>query len=557
MPSAPAPEAPVTLRPRTHAPPAAKQPWWDRIAYRLRLPVGRMRIKRQGQLGALNRLGRDVTAAVPNATGPKVLVIQIQGTPVVSAYASVIGQALRLRGSPVEMLTCGGGQPICDAGWSRHTYPYPCDRCAHYARQVAAAGRFPLLELAHELPWPGDGRRAPVAPDLSDLRQVERARDRSEVSAAWRHRSAAYMELPEGPETLEDFTVASLGVEKAVTRLLQTSQPDVAIIHNGLLAAENTAFEVARSMDIRVVSYAGSHRPLAPYFAHNRAAATFDTDTTWRLVSDKRLSMAEEAALDEYLTARASGSGTYETYFRNPIAGRDAIRSHLGVRPDSRLIVLFPNITWDSAALKRDIGFASMLDWIEHSLAIARTCPDVTLVIRSHPEEVIWESRERIHNAVMGAVSGETNIRVIRPDEPIDSYSLIDACDLALTYTSTVGLEAAARGKPVAVSGDVHYRGKGFTTDVSSPSELTNLLRGAVEPEPPAVDLARRYAYMFFFRIMIPIPSIAHSHTRVARLPGGAELAPNADPFVDFLCDRIIDGSPFLLPRNLALTGHR
>ena len=36
-----------------------------------------------------------------------------------------------------------------------------------------------------------------------------------------------------------------------------------------------------------------------------------------------------------------------------------------------------------------------------------------------------------------------------------------------LCYTTTVGLEAAVRGIPVAVAGETHYRGRGFTSDIA------------------------------------------------------------------------------------------
>ena len=49
--------------------------------------------------------------------------------------------------------------------------------------------------------------------------------------------------------------------------------------------------------------------------------------------------------------------------------------------------------------------------------------------------------------------------------------------DLALVYTTTVGLEAANLGIPVAVAGATHYRGRGFTHDVTGPRSSSTLMR--------------------------------------------------------------------------------
>ena len=130
----------------------------------------------------------------------------------------------------------------------------------------------------------------------------------------------------------------------------------------------------------------------------------------------------------------------------------------------------------------------------------------------------------------------------------------MDISDLLLTYTTTVGLEAAVRGKQVAVAGDTHYRGRGFTTDVSGPEDLARVLR--LEPKelsPASVELALRYAHMFFFRAMIPFPLIGAEAGKVKRFPReAAALAPGADPYLDWICERILDGESFGLPDELA-----
>jgi hypothetical protein len=119
--------------------------------------------------------------------------------------------------------------------------------------------------------------------------------------------------------------------------------------------------------------------------------------------------------------------------------------------------------------------------------------------------------------------------------------------DVVLVYTSTVGLEAAARGTPAAVAGVCHYRGKGFTTDIDQREQLARVLA-----EPPVMsdgerDLARRYAYLFFERMMIPFPVVTRDGLRTDAMPASAAaIEPGADEWVDFVCDRITGREPFV-----------
>jgi hypothetical protein len=50
----------------------------------------------------------------------------------------------------------------------------------------------------------------------------------------------------------------------------------------------------------------------------------------------------------------------------------------------------------------------------------------------------------------------------------VNTYDLVEVADLGLVYTTTVGMEMAMCGVPVIVSGQTHYRGRGFTYDPDS-----------------------------------------------------------------------------------------
>jgi hypothetical protein len=195
-----------------------------------------------------------------------------------------------------------------------------------------------------------------------------------------------------------------------------------------------------------------------------------------------------------------------------------------------------------------------MFDWVERAVRMAAG-QSFALVVRIHPAEGRWGTREEVRDVVASKVGGlPANVRFISAVDALSSYALLDISDLLLTYTTTVGLEAAVRGKQVVVAGETHYRSRGFTTDISVPEQLARVL--AEEPrELPAasVELALRYAHMFFFRAMIPFPAIVAQDGRVRRFPRhAADLAPGADPYLDWICERLLDGRDFGLPDQLA-----
>ncbi len=84
--------------------------------------------------------------------------------------------------------------------------------------------------------------------------------------------------------------------------------------------------------------------------------------------------------------------------------------------------------------------------------------------------------------------------------------------DLGLVYTTTVGMEMAMKGLPVIVSGQTHYRGRGFTYDPDSWVSYFKLLGQMLEHPSNFMltreqsELALQYIYGFFFDFPRPFP---------------------------------------------------
>jgi hypothetical protein len=483
-----------------------------------------------------------------------VLVAMLRAWPNHAAYEAVIAQALRRRGAEVALLTCGGGQPACEMGWARRALPRPCDRCAFYTDEVAAALGVRQYRIRDLVPW---GSAASAAP--ADARALDASHDpeaASRISVPWFLRSDDAAGVPEGSAAAADFAVSAAAVEGAATRVLGEFRPDAVFMVNGLFAAEATVRALALERGIRAPTYEIAPRAGALVFSQGTPAPAYDTDAVWAAVHDRPMTPGQRRAIEGLLAGRAAGVGAHETYFDGSAGDAAALRERLGIPAGSRVASLFTNLSWDSATLFHDVAFPSMMDWIEGAVRAVDGRDDVTLVVRVHPSEARWGTRQEVLETVRSRLGRlPENVRFVLPGDPLSSYALLDVTDLVLAYTTTVGLEAANRGIPVALAGDVHYRGRGFTIDLESPADLEAAVAApARRLRGEEVELARRYAFTFFFRCMIPFPAVRVDGHLVTELPADVEaLAPGRDPHLDWVCDRILDGGEFTLPAELAL----
>ncbi len=525
----------------------------DALAARIRLPLDR-----RYNEGRVIPDVRKLSESVPDegaGSGPHVMIVTLRVWQNHALTEVMLGNALKARGATVSILTCGGGLPICEVGWARKAWPRPCDRCAHFTDEVARASGFAHYRLADYLPWGENGEDAPQTyQDIAETPSMDYEKAGSQT-AAWVLKTTSPHAVPEGPEVLRDSAVTAAAVELAADRIIDVAQPDIMFMVNGILVEEHVLANVARARGVRAVTYGyGIHQDSMVMSSEVLPALDFKNEPLWEEARDQPLSKQEADRLDTYLLQREHGAGT-QAFFSGSQRDPVAVRNELGLDPGKRLISMFTNITWDSACLNKDIAFPNADEWIRHAVRVVAARDDCQLVIRVHPAEASLGTLEPAE----GAVAHEfptlpANVRFIGAEEPVNSYALADASEIVLVYSSTTGLEAAVRGKAVVVAGDVHYRGRGFTTDLDDPEGLTRVLAEGAQMHADQVELARRYAHAYFFRLMTPIPRVLRQTSySFAEVHEPVDLQPGADPYLDLICDRILDGEPLHTPRDLVL----
>lgn len=186
-------------------------------------------------------------------------------------------------------------------------------------------------------------------------------------------------------------------------------------------------------------------------------------------------------------------------------SGRD--RAGFQVVSDARAAadgseVLIPlNVEWDASALGRHAIFADTADWVTATVAFVLEHSALRVAVRAHPSErhPLQSSQMNLAAIVQSRLGENARVRFIRADELVNSYDLLATARLVLPFVSTIGIEAAALGKTVIVSGNSHYSGLGFVWSAASRAEYFELLRRGLAGELPLKPDQVEKAWLCFY----------------------------------------------------------
>jgi hypothetical protein len=209
---------------------------------------------------------------------------------------------------------------------------------------------------------------------------------------------------------------------------------------------------------------------------------------------------------------------------------------------------LFTHITWDASPAFMDIKFESVEDWIRVSVHKMIENEDVNWLIRIHPAEKIHNSGDFVKK-IMGDFSDlPPHVKFLDPYASLNSWSLYEQIDFGITLFGTVGVELPALGKNIICCGRSHFSGKGFTYDSKDVSSYLSLLgtAGIIETmNAEKVALARRYAYLYFYKQQMPLPGayIYKDHSIRVKNPLTGYLKISEKTHAEKTIDGIINGS--------------
>ena len=468
-----------------------------------------------------------------------------------------LAMALRLRGHDVRGVLCDGLLPLCEMNLGPNIRP-PCQACIMFYSRYEDAFGFNYGRLTDSLSDNDRQRAEQLVAQTSDGDLAALVVNDVPVGKLARRELQRYYHgfvfAPSSDPAYRKWLVTGVLLTWFSERWLDQLQPDIVGVCSGRTLPTACVFEVARQRGIHVVTWDGTaSHPDGLMFSHNQPATEIPLDGAWVEASKRNVSSIEMDKLTEYLGRWSRSEITPFPYNLKPIDDQAVIRRELGLRTGVPTVVVFTNTSWDIAVIDRDVGFDSMFDWLFAFVEYAIGHPEIDFIVRAHPAEKNVPRELRSRTPVATEIRKRfqplpSNIKLIEGDNPISSYTLAEIAQVNMVYASRLGLEIALRGKRPWIAGAVTYRGKGFTLDLESRDHMHRLLEEKVfenRLSKEEIELAQRFAYLWFFRYEVRLPLLHPPDKRFA-LSTFRELGPGGHPVLDNLCEAIVTGDPFV-----------
>lgn len=492
------------------------------------------------------------------------------GMPLLLHVEGALAGALRLRGHRVHAVICDGPYRACMRREITDDVPIDnwsdsCPQCKRDTSNVLRTLQVPFSYVSDfvteqtlkEL----ERRSATVTWETLDALQFNGLDiGKNAKSAIIRYlKGNAFMG---DQELVREYAYTALVCAAAARQAIEDTQATHVVMSHGIYADWGPALKVALQCNVRVTPWMASYLPCRFYLKRVHDAERIDkhrlSEDAWAELKEMPLSEDQIKCLDDYLRERYKEHTSFDMRHHVEYSGDiEALRREYAGNSENPVWGIFTHVNWDAVSDYAPMMYPSFDDWLVDTVQNIVEIDDVNWIIKIHPGET-WNNPEtgaqrlvekHFPNlpAHIRIVTGEAEIN------PLEFYELIDG---AVTVYGTPGLEVALLGKPVILAGEAHYGGKGFTYDASTVDDYRIVLKKAVSLGPSTEEqrsLAEKYAYCYFIQRQIPFPVVHNPNSSWWSFQHDKRslLLPGNDPFVEFICDRLIDGKDFIMDDKL------
>ena len=169
------------------------------------------------------------------------------------------------------------------------------------------------------------------------------------------------------------------------------------------------------------------------------------------------------------------------------------------------------NVIGDSATLRRGSIFQNQKEWLRALTQFMKEHTEFRLLIRAHPDEYILGDKCKIKlgDFLAELTKGCENIFIVPAWRDVNTYYLIEQCDVALAWVSNFGVDSLLRGKPVLVAGKAVYKGLNIGYTANSKEEYFNkiveLVNMQFAPVTEELKKAKAYQYIVFKEMSLKV----------------------------------------------------
>lgn len=489
---------------------------------------------------------------------------------------AILASALKLRGCEVSILTCDGLYKNCYAIYGAENYEADCRYCAQTAKDFFGIFHLQPLQIRNYLK---DGAIAEAEDKFSNYttdQLINYQHQGVDIGIKVAASVCSYTRLPResldqphATQLLKRYLAYNLATWGALERVYDEFNPTHVCMFNGHGFIHSAALELAKLKNIKIVThergvYDGSFIFVSDDYAASLSALT-EIARKWE---DTPLNLQELERLREFFYNREHGKDVNYYAFNSDQSSHLKTKAELGLPENARILSVFSSseheLTYYGDELKAvERQFQMMHDLIEIFKERQKTFPNDYLVIRHHPNmgangttglHVQYSMLQRVFKQ---AQTAGVNVRIIMPDENISSYALLWNSSAAISFFSTIRLEAMARAVPLATINHPQVRcGASHVIEDESKLSLTNLVDDLFKSnenfEVAQITKAYRAANAIFFKHSTSLKSLSikNGHEFDVRISNTSELLPDIDPVLDRICNYFInDSSIYDLPK--------
>ena len=424
-------------------------------------------------------------------------------TPIFETELELIRQHEK-SGDSVRVLQCSGNLPSCH--WNQSHMNSLCAMCRSKFKNgwdVLNPGK--NVELKQFPPYkPMISNFPPVFNSVDDIKRYQYDNENIGNGAASTlislFRDHRFNTRKYHNEIIRQLSTA-VEVYKTLKRELEEFKPDRVYFFNGRITTHLPAKLLCNRMGIEYFSYEVANK--------NNSYRLIRNATVHQIISTKELDLLHsnwtrehEKIGDSFFRTKKMG----KNYEKIPVYTKDQVTGVLpiGFNRNIKNIAIF-NSTIDE--------YAGIEDWknkiyepdetagVRKILESFESDDQYMFYLRVHPhmKEVPSTTSQLLDIRELG--TRFSNLCVIWPEDIVDSYALMDACEKIITFGSTMGIEATYWGKPSILAGQASYENFNCVYMPKTHEELVRLLEEDIKPLP--VESTLKYG---FWEMSIGVP---------------------------------------------------
>ena len=503
----------------------------------------------------LRKIVKNSPDLVNSQNGKKIIFNSLNARYMIHTYTEGgIAKSLQIRGHVPKMLICGGALNMCTA---HHTIDTPfeewsCKNCINFSKKFY---EITGLNYSTYFDYIDKAKIKEINNKISNLSvdeckkyiyknvkvgfHAETSADRyfkGDISNKSQYNKILHLEL-----------INAIISTEVAYNVIKKEKPDILISSHECYSSWGSFAEYFSNQGIRTCFYMPGEDETITFDRH-KSDEYFN-----RYINEIRkknpLNHKENNELDNFLKKRVKGTEGQVAHYGFIDIKKETLEKQFQFNKYDKTYVMFPNVPWDAALMKADIGFKNVYEWVSTTIDLFKNKSNFQLIIKIHPSEIkVMESKKTILDYIkknFGTLP--ENVKIIPPNTIISPYSLFPFIDVGLVYNGTIGLEMSIWEIPVIVSGNAHYGNKNFTYHIKTKEEYSNILFKELTTLPNQQDIARIYAYFHFIKKFIPHLFVYSNNFLDLgwKIKSFKDLAIGKNKYLDHICNYIVNNGVF------------